>query len=66
MTDDDLLTVQWIADDDKPGQPYPIITTSDGMDILLVYFERRRDALIAELRAIDKLLGRQTIPDRVR
>lgn len=29
------------------------------------YFERRRDCLIAELRALDRLLGRpQTIPPR--
>ena len=39
----------------------------DGLDMLRVYFERRRDVLIAELREIDRLLGRaQTVPVRER
>lgn len=36
-------------------------------DPLVAYFERRRDALIAELRELDRFLGReQTIPVRRR
>jgi hypothetical protein len=36
-------------------------------DALRLYFERKRDALIAELRELDKVLGRpQTIPVRRR
>lgn len=36
-------------------------------DILRAYFERRRIALIDELREIDRLLGRpQTVPPRIR
>ena len=40
---------------------------TDGADLLTVYFMRRRDVLIAELRELDRLLGRpQTIPARER
>lgn len=39
----------------------------DGVDMLKAYFMRRRDVLIAELREIDRLLGRpQTVPVRER
>ena len=49
-----------MTDEQKPG-------ISDGLDMLRAYFERRRDALIAELRELDRLLGRpQTIPPRRR
>lgn len=47
----------------------PVTFKDEGLttDLLAVYFLRRRDALIAELRAIDRLLGRpQTIPARVK
>lgn len=41
--------------------------TNDELAPLRAYFERRRDALIAELRELDRLLGRpQTIPPRRR
>ena len=41
--------------------------TNDELATLRAYFERRRDALIAELRELDRLLGRpQTIPPRRR
>jgi len=37
----------------------------DGANMLIAYFMRRRDVLIAELREIDRLLGRpQTVPVR--
>ena len=40
---------------------------ADGADMLIAYFMRRRDVLIAELREIDRLLGRpQTVPVRER
>lgn len=35
--------------------------------VLVLYYTQRRDALIAELRALDRLLGRaQTVPVRRR
>ena len=43
------------------------VTPTEGADLLMVYFMRRRDVLIAELREIDRLLGRpQTVPERTR
>ena len=45
----------------------PRVTPTEGADLLMVYFMRRRDVLIAELREIDRLLGRpQTVPERTR
>lgn len=36
-------------------------------DLLIAYLWRKRELLIAELREVDRLLGRmQTIPERVR
>lgn len=41
--------------------------TTIAADVLALYLRRRRDLLIAELREIDRLLGRpQTVPERVR
>lgn len=46
---------------EDPGRWSP----AEQPDWLMVYFMRRRDVLIAELREIDRLLGRpQTIPQR--
>ena len=49
------------------SEPVTFVAEELTTDLLAVYLLRRRDALIAELRAIDKLLGRpQTIPPRVK
>ena len=48
---------------EEPPQPARRFTPTEGADMLAVYFMRRRDVLIAELREIDRLLGRpQTVP----
>ncbi len=57
-------------DDAPPDAPFPAALLPAGPQTLArlnAYFERRRDALIAELREIDRYLGRpQTIPVRRR
>lgn len=56
-----------VADDEPPPPVVKRVTPTEGADMLMVYFMRRRDVLIAELREIDRLLGRaQTIPERTR
>jgi hypothetical protein len=41
--------------------------TSQTAALWIVYLQRRREALIMELRALDRALGRpQTIPERTR
>lgn len=43
------------------------VTPAEGADMMVAYLVRKRDLLIAELREIDRLLGRaQTIPVRER
>lgn len=52
---------------DDTGQFIGTVRGVDELAMLRAYFERRRDALIAELRELDRLLGRpQTIPPRRR
>ena len=49
------------------GTPPTPLAVADGANMLVAYFMRRRDVLIAELREIDRLLGRpQTVPVRDR
>jgi hypothetical protein len=59
---------EYVTDEERPPRK---VTEPDGAqclpDSLRLYFERKRDALIAELRELDKVLGRpQTIPVRRR
>lgn len=49
------------------GGPRVVPMPGDSVDLLMLYFIRRRDVLIAELRELDRLMGRpQTVPERGR
>lgn len=57
----------------EPKPTYQVTTSRDSQqekptsDVLLTYLWRRREWVIAELRELDRLLGRQqTIPERTR
>lgn len=62
--------VNYAVDEDIPADGPAVarrLTPVESADILTLYFQRRRDVLIAELREIDRLLGRpQTVPVRER
>ena len=52
---------------DAPGPVVVVVAPAGLTDELRRYLELKRDTLIAELRAIDRMLGRaQTIPIRER
>ena len=62
---------QATAADDPAADAMPLlarrVTPAEGADMMVAYLVRKRDLLIAELREIDRLLGRaQTIPVRER
>lgn len=52
---------------DAPGPVVVVVAPAGLTDELRRYLELKRDTLIAELRAIDRMLGRpQTVPVRER
>lgn len=57
-----------VARDDDAGQSLiEVVLPTPLPPLLHIYLERQREALIVQLRALDRVLGRpQTIPERQR